>query len=178
MNQRNDQRHGAPGARQAQASALTRQPRGLRAGLHGVAGSRGPGLAAGALTLLLGLAACTQVPLGDPTTSESGMKSAGQSPLSGAEVRGVLNKPQRYRWTTAAGASGYTQIAPNGRVRTWWDSDAVNGQIRFTDSGYCTRYEGVRNNREDCYRLYRVTATQFRIFRADGTYSGLIDLER
>ena len=80
--------------------------------------------------------------------------------------------------TTAAGASGYTQVAPNGRIRTYWDSDAVNGNIRFIDDGYCTRYDGVRDNREDCYRIYRISATQFRIFRADGVYSGLIELER
>lgn len=129
-------------------------------------------------TVALGLAACTNIQLSEPTPTEGGMKSAGKAALSGAEVNTLLNRPQRYRWTTAAGASGYTQISPNGRVRTYWDSDAVNGQIRFTDTGYCTRYEGVRNNREDCYRLYRVTPTQYQIYRADGTFSGLIDLER
>lgn len=124
------------------------------------------------------VAACTSVPLGDPMTTESGIRSSGSKALSGAEARATLGKPQRYRWTTAAGASGYTQVAANGRIRTYWDSDAVNGSIRFIDEGYCTRYDGVRDNREDCYRIYRITASQYRIFRADGVYSGLIELER
>lgn len=128
--------------------------------------------------IALGLAACSSTPLGDPLSTENGMRSAGISPMSGAEVRKTLNRPQRYRWTTAAGASGYTQVSPNGRLRTYWDTDAVNGRIRFTDDGYCTRYDGVRGEREDCYRMYRVTSTQFRIFRVDGTYSGLVELER
>lgn len=129
-------------------------------------------------TGLLG-AACSSISLDEaPTTTESGTRSAGNRMLTGAEARATLGKPQRYRWTTASGASGFTQVSPNGRIRTYWDTDAVNGSIRFVEDGYCTRYDGVRGNREDCYRIYQVTATQYRIFRTDGTYSGFIDLER
>ena len=163
------EREAAP--RAAPGSAVPRDHRGGPGrGLPRLAG-----IVLAGLVLLLG--ACTHTPLGDPMSSESGMRSAGNPPLSGAEVRAALGKPQRYRWTTAAGASGYTQVAPNGRLRTYWDTDAVNGRIRFTDEGYCTRYDGVRNSQEDCYRVYRITARQLRIFRADGTYSGLIELE-
>ena len=124
------------------------------------------------------VAACASAPPADPTTTEGGTRSSGSKQLTGAEARATLGKPQRYRWTTAAGATGYTQVSANGRIRTYWDSDAVNGNIRFIDEGYCTRYDGVRDNREDCYRIYRITPTQYRIFRADGIYSGLIELER
>lgn len=134
-------------------------------------------LALGATALALLVAACASPPLGDPLSSETGIEKVGGSLLTGAQARATLGKPQRYRWTTASGASGYTQVAPNGRIRTYWDSDAVNGRIRFTKTGYCTAYQGVRNDREDCYRIYRVAPAQYRIFREDGTYSGMIELE-
>ncbi len=114
----------------------------------------------------------------DSLTTESGVRASGGRLLGGAEAQAVLGKPQRYRWTTANGASGFTQVSLGGRLRTYWDSDAVNGRIRFTDTGYCTRYDGVRDDREDCYRLYRMTTDDYRIFRADGSFSGTIQLER
>ena len=114
----------------------------------------------------------------DPLTTEAGIRAAGGRLLAGPEAQAILGKPQRYRWTTASGASGYTQVSAGGRIRTYWDTDAVNGRIRFSETGYCTRYDGVRDNREDCYRLYRMAANDYRIFREDGTYSGTIIFER
>ena len=65
-------------------------------------------------------------------------------PLSGAEVRQVLNKA-RYRWQGAQGATGTAITSGDGRVRVMWETGAVNGRIRFTETGYCSRFEGVRN---------------------------------
>ena len=106
----------------------------------------------------------------EPTPAEKGMK-----PMTGAEVRTVLNKA-RYRWQGAQGATGTAVTSGDGRVRVMWETGAVNGRIRFTDNGYCSRFEGVRNGVEDCYRLYRTGPRDFTVVRQDGTPSGTIAL--
>ena len=57
-----------------------------------------------------------------------------------------------------------------------WETGAVHGRMRFTDTGYCSRFEGVRNGAEDCYRLYRTGPNEFTVVREDGTPSGKIAL--
>jgi hypothetical protein len=106
----------------------------------------------------------------EPTPEERGLK-----PLTGAEVRTVLNKT-RYSWQAAAGATGTAITTGDGRVQVRWETGAVNGRIRFTDTGYCSRFEGVRNGVEDCYRLYRTGPKDFTVVRQDGSPSGTITL--
>lgn len=106
----------------------------------------------------------------EPTPQEKGLK-----PISGTEVRSILNKA-RYRWQAAQGATGTAITSGDGRVRVMWETGAVNGRIRFTDTGYCSRFEGVRNGIEDCYRLYRTAPREFTVVRDDGTPSGTIAL--
>lgn len=133
------------------------------------------------LTMALGvmLAGCAlrQPPSGEPpapprqpTPAEKGM-----TPLPGNEVKSVLNKA-RYRWQGAQGATGTAITSGDGRVRVMWETGAVNGRIRFTETGYCSRFEGVRNGMEDCYRLYRTGPRDFTVVRQDGTPSGTIAL--
>ena len=97
------------------------------------------------------------------------------TPLTGSEVRSILNKA-RYRWQAAQGATGTAITSGDGRVRVMWESGAVNGRMRFTDTGYCSRFEGVRNGMEDCYLLYRNGPAAFTVVRQDGTPSGTIEL--
>ena len=100
--------------------------------------------------------------------------------MSGDEVRTILNKA-RYRWQAAQGATGTAITSGDGRVRVIWETGAANGRIRFTDTGYCSRFEGVRNGIEDCYRLYRTGRRDFTVVRQDGTPSGtiaLLEIER
>ena len=96
-------------------------------------------------------------------------------PMSGNEVRAILNKA-RYRWQAAQGATAPPITSGDGRVRVIWETGAANGRIRFTDTGYCSRFEGVRNGIEDCYRLYRTGPRDFTVVRQDGTPSGTIAL--
>lgn len=105
-----------------------------------------------------------------PTPAEKGIK-----PLSGVEVKALLNKA-RYRWEGAQGATGTAITSGDGRVRVMWETGAVNGRMRFTDTGYCSRFEGVRNGIEDCYRLYPSGPREYAVFREDGTSSGKIAL--
>jgi hypothetical protein len=106
----------------------------------------------------------------EPTPAEKGLK-----PMSGNEVRAILNKA-RYRWQAAQGATGTAITSGDGRVRVIWETGAANGRIRFTDTGYCSRFEGVRNGIEDCYQLYRTGRRDFTVVRQDGTPSGTIAL--
>ncbi len=130
------------------------------------------------VALVLALAGCAAQlppvseapPPRQPTPAEKGMK-----PLSGAEVREILNKA-RYRWQGAQGATGTAITSGDGRVRVMWETGAVNGRIRFNETGYCSRFEGVRNGMEDCYRLYRTGPRDFTVVRQDGTPSGTIAL--
>jgi len=117
-------------------------------------------------------AGCTllQPPAHPPTPADRGM-----TPLSGSEVRAILNKA-RYRWEAAQGATGTAITSGDGRVRVMWETGAVNGRMRFTDTGYCSRFEGVRNGVEDCYLLYRNGPAEFTVVRQDGTPSGTIAL--
>jgi hypothetical protein len=128
----------------------------------------GPGLAA---ALLMG--GCTLFPTQpprEPTPVERGIK-----PMTGPEVRALLGKAH-YRWEGAQGASGTAITSGDGRVRVIWDTGAVNGRMRFTDTGYCSRFERVRDGVEDCYRLYRTGPNEFTVVREDGTPSGKIAL--
>ena len=125
------------------------------------------------VAVVLLAAGCTvmePVPVREPTPAEKGM-----TPLSGAEVKAILNKA-RYSWQAAQGATGTAITSGDGRVRVMWETGAVNGRIRFTETGYCSRFEGVRNGIEDCYRLYRTGAQDFTVVRQDGTPSGTIAL--
>jgi hypothetical protein len=133
------------------------------------------------LTLVLGLAlgGCALMPpspIGEPpapaepTPAEKGMK-----PLTGTEVRSILHKA-RYRWQAAQGATGTAITSGDGRIRVMWETGAANGHIRFTDTGYCSRFQGVRNGVEDCYSLYRTGPRDFTVVRQDGTPSGTIAL--
>ena len=106
----------------------------------------------------------------EPTPAERGMK-----PLTGNEVKAIHNKA-RYRWQAAQGATGTANTSGDGRVRVMWETGAVNGRMRFTETGYCSRFEGVRNGIEDCYRLYRTGPQDFTVVREDGTPSGTIGL--
>lgn len=117
-----------------------------------------------------GCAVREPMPGSAPTPIEKGMK-----PLSGAEVKAILDKT-RYRWVAAQGATGTAITSGDGRVRVMWETGAVNGRMRFTDTGYCSRFEGVRNGMEDCYRLYRTGPRDFTVVRQDGTPSGAIAL--
>jgi hypothetical protein len=112
----------------------------------------------------------SEPPPREPTPAEKGMK-----PLSGAEVRQILSKA-RYRWQGAQGATGTAITSGDGRVRVMWETGAVNGRMRFNETGYCSRFEGVRNGMEDCYRLYRTGPREFTVVRQDGTPSGTIAL--
>ena len=128
----------------------------------------GPAVAAAVL-----VAGCTLLPTQpprEPTPAERGIK-----PLTGPEVRALLGKAL-YRWEGAQGASGTAITSGDGRVRVMWETGAVNGRMRFTDTGYCSRFEGVRNGVEDCYRLYRTGPNEFTVVRDDGTPSGKIAL--
>lgn len=109
-------------------------------------------------------------PLREPTPEERGL-----TPLTGSEVRAVLNKT-RYSWQAAQGATGTAITTGDGRVRVIWQTGAANGRIRFNETGYCSRFEGVRNGVEDCYRLYRTGPRAFTVVRLDGTPSGTISL--
>lgn len=117
-----------------------------------------------------GCAVREPMPGSAPTPIQKGMK-----PLSGAEVKAILDKT-RYRWVAAQGATGTAITSGDGRVRVMWETGAVNGRMRFTDTGYCSRFEGVRNGMEDCYRLYRTGPRDFTVVRQDGTPSGTIAL--
>lgn len=129
-----------------------------------------------ALATALLAAGCTLLPTlptqpaPEPTPAERGIK-----PLTGPEVRALLGKAH-YRWEGAQGASGTAITSGDGRVRVVWETGAVNGRMRFTDTGYCSRFEGVRNGIEDCYRLYRTGPNEFTVVREDGTPSGKIAL--
>ena len=108
-----------------------------------------------------------------PPASETDIRQSGGQLMSGADVRSILTRA-RYIWEGAGGASGNAITTPDGRIRVIWDSGAVNGRIRFTDTGYCSRFERVRNGAEDCYRLYRTGPGLYEVFRLDGTRSGRI----
>ncbi len=95
--------------------------------------------------------------------------------MTGTEVRAVMNKA-RYRWQAAQGATGTAITSGDGRIRVMWETGAVNGRIRFNETGYCSRFEGVRNGIEDCYLLYRTGSRDFAVVRQDGTPSGTIAL--
>ena len=126
-----------------------------------------------ALAATLLAAGCTLLPTRpapEPTPAERGIK-----PLTGPEVRALLGKAH-YRWEGAQGASGTAITSGDGRVRVMWETGAVNGRMRFTDTGYCSRFERVRDGAEDCYRLYRTGPNEFTVVREDGTPSGKIAL--
>ncbi len=126
-----------------------------------------------AATLAMLAVGCTllQAPPTRPQTPED----RGMTPMSGQEVRAVLNKA-RYRWEAAQGATGTAITSGDGRVRVMWETGATNGRMRFTDTGYCSRFKDVRNGVEDCYRLYRNGPNEFTVIRQDGTPSGTITL--
>ncbi|MGE0311342.1 MAG: hypothetical protein AB7P21_06955 [Lautropia sp.] len=126
------------------------------------------------------LAACTSVstgPQGPVPPTEDATRGSGAEALSGAQARAVLGGPVRYRWTTAQGAKGNAILDGKGAVRLFWETGAVNGRIRFNENGYCTRYRNVRDGKEDCYRLYRIGADEYRVFRVDGRFSGTIVIQ-
>jgi len=130
-----------------------------------------PGLRLILAALVLSTAGCTLLqPAPEPTPAERGL-----TPMTGAEVRAVLNSA-RYRWQSAQGASGTAMTSADGRIRVIWESGAVNGRIRFTDTGYCSRFEDVRKGMEDCYVLYRTGPRDYAVVRQDGTPSGTIAL--
>lgn len=124
------------------------------------------------LTLSL-LAGCSLLAPARP--SEDKLKTEGTSPLSGSQTRALLNHA-RYRWEGANGARGNGVTFGDGNLRIFWETGAVNGKIRFTDTGYCSRFKNVRQNAEDCYRLYPDGPRQYKVFREDGHYSGRITL--
>lgn len=107
--------------------------------------------------------------------SEESLKTQGTQPLSGKQTRALLNHA-RYRWEGSNGARGNGVTFGDGNLRIFWETGAVNGKIRFTDTGYCSRFKGVRQNSEDCYRLYPDGPRQYKVFRQDGHYSGRITL--
>jgi hypothetical protein len=120
--------------------------------------------------LYAGCAFREPTPVREPTPEEKGM-----TPLPGSEVKAILSKA-RYSWQAAQGATGTAITSGDGRVRVMWETGAANGRIRFTDTGYCSRFEGVRNGIEDCYRLYRTGPRAYTVVRQDGTPSGTITL--
>lgn len=124
----------------------------------------------GMALLAAGCALREPAPVREPTPEEKGM-----TPLSGSQVRSILHKT-RYSWRAAQGATGTAITTGDGRVRVMWETGAANGRIRFTDTGYCSRFEGVRNGVEDCYRLYRTGPRTFTVVRQDGNPSGTITL--
>ncbi|MDO5104164.1 MAG: hypothetical protein Q4D91_14950 [Lautropia sp.] len=130
---------------------------------------------AGTVTLLaLGLlSGCSLLDSARP--SEDSLKAQGTSALSGSQTRSLLNHA-RYRWEGANGARGNGVTFGDGNLRIFWETGAVNGKIRFTATGYCSRFKGVRHNAEDCYRLYPDGPRQYKVFREDGHYSGQITL--
>lgn len=111
-------------------------------------------------------------------TSEAGVRRAGGELLAGPEIKAVLGgKAVRYRWTAAGGAKGQAIVTDGSAIRLIWATGAVNGRIRFSETGYCSRYRDVREGREDCYRMYRVGPRAYEVFREDGQYSGSIVIE-
>ncbi len=122
------------------------------------------------------VAACAVVAPPPAAPTEDATRAEGGEPLAGPETRAVLGKAVRYRWTTAQGASGNAILDGKGAVRLFWETGAVNGRIRFTETGYCTRYRNVRDGKEDCYRLYRTARDEYRVFRADGRFAGTITI--
>jgi hypothetical protein len=134
------------------------------------AGMRLPLLMTAVVLSSAGCALLQPAPVPEPTPAERGL-----TPLTGAEVRTLLSKAH-YRWEGAQGAGGTAITSGDGRLRVIWETGAVNGRIRFTDTGYCSRFEKVRNGIEDCYRLYQTGPRDFTVVRQDGTPSGTIAL--
>ncbi len=147
-------------------------------------GRLGPSLLSVAVLTAL-LTGCTvtdfpRLPGSDPQpppapATETDVRRSGGQLMSGADVRSILGKA-RYRWEGVGGAGGNAITTPDGRIRIIWESGAVNGRIRFNETGYCSRFERVRGGAEDCYRLYRVGPGQYEVFRLDGSRSGRIQI--
>lgn len=144
--------------------------RNIAAGSEALASKRIPTTVIAVGMLLAGCALQDSILIKEPTPAERGL-----TPLTGKEVQAVLNKA-RYRWEGAQGATGTALTSGDGRVRVMWETGAVNGHMRFTDTGYCSRFEGVRNGIEDCYRLYQTGPDEFAVVRQDGAPSGKIAL--
>lgn len=132
------------------------------------------------LALSLALAGCTLFPAQDGTDpsgppDEKKLIRRGTPPLSGDQTQKLL-KNATWRWAGNNGAHGTAITHDDGRLRVNWESGGVNGWIRFTDTGYCSRFRNLRNNREDCYRLYPTGPNRYDVFRADGVFTGNIEI--
>lgn len=114
---------------------------------------------------------------GSDASREKTLTEQGTRPLSGAQTQALLGKTQ-YQWEGSNGARGIGITYGDGNLRIAWESGAINGKIRFTNSGYCSRFKQLRNNREDCYRLYPNGPNRYSVFRTDGHYTGLITIVR
>ena len=102
---------------------------------------------------------------------------AGTQPLSGQQVRNLLSNTH-YQWEGNNGARGFGITSGDGRLRIGWESGGVNGRIRFTDTGYCSRFKALRNNEEHCYRLYPAGPRRYTVFRTDSQFTGHITIIR
>ena len=123
------------------------------------------------------LTGCAGGPFAPAQPTEETTRATGAEALGGPETRALLGKPVRYRWTTAQGATGNAILDGKGAVRLFWETGAVNGRIRFNETGYCSRFRGVRDGKEDCYRLFRLARDEYRVFRDDGRFSGTITIQ-
>lgn len=128
-----------------------------------------------ALPLLLAvLAGCGTLGSGGKP-QEKQLRDSGTPPLSGRQVRALLEN-SNYQWEGNNGARGFGITSGDGRLRIGWETGAVNGRIRFTDTGYCSRFKALRNNEEHCYRLYPAGPRRYTVFRTDGQFTGHITI--
>lgn len=133
------------------------------------------------LALALTLAGCGLLPTQDDSQKsgqerdERSLIRRGTPALTGEQTQKLL-KNATWRWQGNNGAHGTAITHDDGRLRVNWESGGVNGWIRFNESGYCSRFKNLRNNREDCYRLYPTGPNRYDVFRTDGVFTGNIEI--
>jgi hypothetical protein len=71
--------------------------------------------------------------------------------------------------SSPASLGTYTQ---EGGARLDWGRGAAEGSWRITAGKFCTKYKGIRDEKERCFTIYKTGENEYKAFLPDGTFHG------
>ena len=105
-------------------------------------------------------------------TTEHALRERGLAPLTHSELEALYTRTRTIRGSSPDGLGLTGTSTQEGGARLDWGRGAAEGSWRITAGKFCTKYKGIRDEKERCFTIYKTGENEYKAFLPDGTFHG------